>query len=226
MMGLRTLDRRLKNAENDIVSLRSEIKPFPDVYKIVKPYLDKLDKRLDDIKIPTPKDWSQEVSALEKEIERVRRMSQPGGGNANRNIAIGGNSSVLQRYTDINFKPGTNVTFSYANNDTTKQLDFTINSSGGGGGSTRQIDRTAVSSVVGGTDGIDYTVVCTEGVQITLPTAVGNDNIYIIKNVAASSVLVATTGGETIDGDTTVILGVQYTAIDLINDGNDNWIIT
>lgn len=57
----------------------------------------------------------------------------PHGGNANRNIAIGSNTSVLSRYTDINIKAGSNVAISYVNNDTTKYLDLTFSATGGGG---------------------------------------------------------------------------------------------
>lgn len=147
------------------------------------------------------------------------------GGNANRNIAVGGNTSVLSRYTDINLRAGSNVTLTYSQNNTTKYTDLTIAATGGSG-TTRTIARTAVSSTIGAVDATDYVTIATAGVQLTLPTAVGNDNLYTIKNIAASSVLVATTSAQTIDGDTTLILNTQYTAVDLINDGDDNWSIT
>ncbi len=61
------------------------------------------------------------------------RGRERSGGNANRNIAIGGNASVLSRYTDINFKAGTNVTLSYQNNDLSKYTDITIAPTGRSG---------------------------------------------------------------------------------------------
>lgn len=148
-----------------------------------------------------------------------------GGGNANRNISVGGNSSVLSRYGDINLKPGSNVTLTYSNNDTTKNLDLTIAATGGSG-TTRSINRVSTSGTMAAAVGTDYVYISTAGTQQTLPTAIGNSNLYTVKNVAASSVLISTTAAQTIDGDTTLILATQYTAVDLINDGNDNWSIT
>ena len=173
-------------------------------------------------------------TSIKEELDKLRidvmsRLANLGGGNANRNIAVGGNTSVLSRYTDVNIKPGSNVTLSYANNDVTKYLDLTITSSGGGGsvgGVVRSINRETTSQTMGADAGTDYVYVAGAGIALTLPTAVGNTNLYTIKNVATSSVLIATTGGETIDGDTTLILANQFTAVDLVNDGNDDWSIT
>lgn len=151
-----------------------------------------------------------------------------GGGNANRNIAIGGNQSVLSRYTDMNLKAGSNVTIIYSNNDTTKFTDVTIASSGGGGsvvGTTRSISTISTSQTAGAVSGTDYVYICTAGVNLTLPTAVANTNLYTVKNTSSSSVLVGTTSAQTIDAQTTAILATQYTAIDLISDGS-NWDIT
>jgi len=166
-------------------------------------------------------DIEEKVSVLQKDLFTKINFA---GGNANRNISVGGNSSVLSKYTDLNIKPGSNITLSYSNNDTTKNLDLTIASSGGGG-STRSIDTTTVSSTVGGVASTDYVVLANGGVQITLPTAVSNTNVYIIKNIGTSSVLVSTDGSETIDTNSEIIMPVQFTAIDLISD-NSNWQIT
>lgn len=162
-------------------------------------------------------------------IDRFNRIPKVGGGSMNRNIAIGGNTSVLSRYTDINIKAGSNVTLTYSNNDTTKYLDLTIASSGGGGsvsGTVRSINRVATSQAMGNNSGTDYVYVATAGIQLTLPDAAANTNLYTIKNTAASSVLVATTSAQTIDGQANLILATQYTSVDLVNDGNDNWGIT
>lgn len=171
------------------------------------------------------KNVSESLDGLRKDI--FSRMSQVGGGNANRNIAIGGNGSVLSKYTDINIKAGSNVTLTYSNNDTTKYLDLTIASSGGGsvGGVVRSINSIATSTSAGATSGTDYVYVCTAGVAVTMPTAASNTNLYTIKNVSNSSVLVATTGGETIDDATTALLSIKYTSVDLVSDGG-NWKVT
>ena len=57
-----------------------------------------------------------------------------GGGNANRNIQLDG-VNVLRPFTDINFKAGSGITFSYTPNQTTKYTDITITSSVVGGAS-------------------------------------------------------------------------------------------
>jgi predicted nucleic acid-binding Zn-ribbon protein len=174
---------------------------------------------------------SSNINSLEKlrqELSNRINNLRIGGGNQNRNIAIGGNTSVLSKYTDINIKPGSNVTLTYSNNDTTKYLDLTITATGGSSvaGTTRSINREATSQTMGGTASTDYVYIATDGILLTLPTAVGNSNLYTVKNVAASSVMVATTGGQTIDGDSNIILNNQYTSVDIVNDGNDNWSIT
>lgn len=74
------------------------------------------------------------LTDLEKRVmSRVSNLTNHGD-HANRNIAVGGNTSVLSRYTDINFKAGSNVTLTAVVNNTTKYTDITIASSGGSGG--------------------------------------------------------------------------------------------
>lgn len=177
-------------------------------------------------KLESSKSIKEAIDKLRKEI--LSRLSNIGGGNANRNIAIGGNTSVLSMFTDINIKAGSNVTLTYSNNQTTKYLDLTISSSGGGGsvgGTVRSISTTTVSSTVGDVAATDYVVLANGGVLITLPTAVSNTNQYTIKNVGASSVKVIGTGGETIDTSSEIIMPVRFTSIDVISD-NTNWNIT
>ena len=175
-----------------------------------------------------------DIIRVGSDIEKTRtdffsRLSQlPHGGNANRNISIGGNSSVLSRYTDINLKAGSNVTITYVNNNTTKNVDVTIASSGGGsvGGTIRSVNNIATSQVAGSVAGTDYVYICSAGVQVTLPSAATNTNLYTIKNIAASSILVSRDGTDTIESDTSLTLATQYTAVDLISDGTNNWNIT
>ena len=180
-----------------------------------------LDSKLADFS-KTVKSTIADLNKLKKDT--LNRFANLGGGNANRNIAIGGNTSILSRYTDINIKAGTNITLTSTNNNTTKYLDLTIASSGGSG-TSRSISTVSVSSVVAAVSGTDYVVLANAGIQLTLPTAVGNQNLYTVKNVGTSSVLINTTGGQTIDGQTTLIMPVQYTAVDLISD-SANWDIT
>lgn len=81
--------------------------------------------------IPDMSIFTAALSKLEQNVETTRtdllnRISNiHGGGQANRNIKFSG--SVLSRYTDLNL-----LGASFVNNDTTKQADVTLPSSGGG----------------------------------------------------------------------------------------------
>lgn len=169
----------------------------------------------------------QVISAIMPSV-MARIPQNHGGGQANRNIAIGGNQSVLSRYGDINLKAGSNVTIVYSSNNTTKFTDVTISSSGGGGsvgGTVRSINNISTSQTAGSTAGTDYVYICSAGINLTLPDAVGNTNLYTVKNTSTSSVIVTTTAAETIDTAPNIIMPVQYTSIDLISD-SANWQIT
>ena len=64
-------------------------------------------------------------------------------------------------------------------------------------------------------------------VTITLPTAAGiTGRQFTVKriNTGANTVTVATTGGQTIDGDATQILNLPQTSISMVSDGT-NWVI-
>jgi len=162
--------------------------------------------------------------AFEKQIKDLKLQFQMrGGGSMNRQIFIGG-ADPLKRYTDINLKAGSNVTLTYANNDTTKQVDVTVAATGGAG-TVRNIKTITVTSTIGTLAGTDQVILANGGVQITLPTAVSDTNLYTIKNVGTSSVLINTTASQTIDGQSTIIMPVQYTSVDLVSD-NTNWDIT
>lgn len=165
------------------------------------------------------------ITSLETALKKLRSdvMSRQGGGNQNRQILIG-NVDPLTRYTDINLKPGNNVTITYANNDQTKKVDVTITGTGGSG-TTRSINSISSDTTAGSTAGTDYVYLVSGTTTLTLPTAVGNANLYTVKNVGTGVVTVATTGAETIDNDSSVIMPVRYTSVDLISD-TANWSIT
>lgn len=170
------------------------------------------------------KNIADSIISLRKEL-MTRMGNLVGSGNMNRNIAVGGNTSVLSRYTDLNIKPGSNITLSYTNNDTTKAVDLTITSSGGAG-TSRIIAPVSSTQTAGAIAATDYVYIASAGIQLTMPTASGNTNLYTIKNTAASSVLLTPNGVETIDSQTNLILRTQYTSVDLISDGTSNWNIT
>jgi len=217
--------------DESVVNLKTEIENSQSrIQKIINTLSQDLEKTDGDV-VNTRKDFKKEIETLQEVIKKLRgelmsQLSNVRGGNMNRNIAIGGNTSVLSRYTDINIKPGTNVTLTYSNNDTTKYLDLTITSSGGSvGGTVRQIQTLIVSSQIGTLAGTDQVYLCNAGIQVTLPTAVSDTNLYTIKNVGTSSVLINTVSAQTIDNDTTVVMPVRYTSVDIVSD-NSNWNLT
>jgi len=114
------------------------------------------------------------------------------------------------------------------------------------GTNTTQIATTAfVTSAIAGTSSNAHTVVtktsnytattadevilvdATNGsVTITLPTAVGNVNMYDIKKIdtSANQVTIATTSSQTIDGGSSARINVQYASVSVISN-NANWFI-
>lgn len=199
--------RLATNLNNALNQLRSEIpKSFDNSENAKK--LKKLDEELDDLR-----------------RDLMERIANRGGGAMNRQMFIG-NVDPLKTYTDMNLKAGSNVTITYVNNNTTKRVDVTIASSGSGGaGITREINSVAVNTAAGSASDIDYVYLVSGTTTITLPTAVGNENLYTIKNVGTGVVTVATTGVETIDASPTVIMPVRYTSVDIISD-TANWNVT
>lgn len=167
---------------------------------------------------------AETVKSIEELRKEMNRMFSSGrGGAINRQMFIGG-VDPLQTYTDMNLVAGSNMTISYANNSTTKKVNVTFASTGGGG-STRSINSVAVDTAAGAAAGTDYVYLVTGTTTITLPTAVGNTNLYTIKNVGTGVVTIATTAAQTIDAAVNITMPVQYTAVDLISD-TANWNVT
>lgn len=113
---------------------------------------------------------------------------------------------------------GTNVTITNVNG--VKQISVP-----GGSGITRSVNNVAISTAAGSTASTDYVYLVGATATITLPTGVGNSNMYTIKNVGAGTVTVATTGGQTIDGGASATMSVQFTSIDLVSNNSGDWAI-
>ena len=86
-------------------------------------------------------------------------------------------------------------------------------------------NTTLVMNTIGNVGNCHSLVENTSGANtITLPTAVGAYGMFfVIKNTANSTVTLATTSGQTIDGASTQSLS-QYTALQVVSNGT-NWII-
>lgn len=100
-----------------------------------------------------------------------------------------------------------------------------VSSAGGGGGSgiTRTIVVTSGNVTAGSTALTDYVYLVAGAHTVTLPTAVGNTNLYTIKNNHTANITVNTTSSQTIDGVTTATL-IPEQSLSMIS-GGSNWSI-
>lgn len=90
-----------------------------------------------------------------------------------------------------------------------------------GSGHALSVNSISSPTTAGSTASTDYIYLVSGTTTLTLPTAVGNTNIYTVKNVSGTTTI-ATTSSQTIDGSTTASLARQYTSLTLISD-NANW---
>lgn len=169
------------------------------------------------------------VSETQKQIDKVRtdfntRLSNIGGGSPPPQFNV--NSSVAStKYADFNFLQGGNIGWSVTQDDTLKRFNIQAsilvdNGGAGGSGITRSTSVLSVSSTLAAVSATDYSFFPNVGINLTLPTAVGNTNRYTIKNMVASSVLVTAAAGQDIDGATTALLSNQFESIDLQSNGS------
>lgn len=89
-----------------------------------------------------------------------------------------------------------------------------------GAGITRITSVISVSSTLAATTLTDYAFFLNIGINVTLPTAIGNSNRYTIKNTSSSSILISTTAGELIDGSSTALLPVQNQSLDIMSNSS------
>lgn len=91
------------------------------------------------------------------------------------------------------------------------------------GGITRSVNAISSPTTAGAASLTDYIYKVTGTTTLTLPTAVGNTNLYTVKNAGTGAVSIATTSSQTIDGlASPLILQFTNSSVDLISD-NANW---
>ncbi|MDB5162337.1 MAG: hypothetical protein JWM52_845 [Candidatus Saccharibacteria bacterium] len=93
------------------------------------------------------------------------------------------------------------------------------------GSVSRLVTSISVDTTAGATASTDYTYFVTGTTIVTLPTAVGNKNIYKIANVGLAIVTVSTTSSQTINGSFSVTLPINNMSLDIVSN-NANWTIT
>lgn len=85
---------------------------------------------------------------------------------------------------------------------------------------SRQTSIITANTTGGANAGVDYVYVTNTGITFTLPTAIGNNSQYTVKNMVTSSVLVNTSAGQTIDGNPTASIMTQYQAYSFASNGS------
>lgn len=209
--------------KKDLNTIKDSIPNLTDLEQRLCEMTTQLSSRVDALEEQEIKDWTNSIEKLR--IEMMSRINNIGGGSMNRQVFFN-STDFLTKYTDINWKAGSNVTFTIANNNATKKVDITVSATGGGGGGTvRSINSISVDTSAGSTSGTDYVYLVSGTTTLTLPDATANTNLYTVKNVGTGVVTIATTSAQTIDGSLTIVMPVQYTAVDLISD-TANWNVT
>lgn len=196
----------------------------------LKPDLETIREQLQDLVTTGIETDKTDKDHLDKSLAKLRseinnRLSNLGGGEIPQQVFVGGNDA-LKKYRDINLKAGANVTLTIADNNTTKRAEITIAATGGAGsGIVRSINSISADTTAAATATTDYVYLVSGTTTLTLPDATTNTNLYTIKNVGAGVVTINTTSSQTIDGNLTIVMPVQYTSVDLISD-TANWSVT
>jgi len=89
-------------------------------------------------------------------------------------------------------------------------------------GISRIVGTITVSSLLPSVANNDYVYFCVGTITIMLPSAVGNVNLYTLKNTGSGVITVIPTGSETIDGAASVDISLSNMLLSFISDGS-NW---
>lgn len=90
-------------------------------------------------------------------------------------------------------------------------------------GITRSIVLLTTNTTLSFVPGIDVDAFCSNTITITLPTAIGNTNHYLVKNIGAGTVTATFQLGQTADGQSSVPFTVNE-SLTFISTGT-NWTI-
>lgn len=126
------------DSKGEITSINKEIKDFKKSHSSIQDSIKDIVSDISGVK-KSKDSIRSDMAELDKKITdliddtsvKLGNIQRFGGGNANRRISVNG-TVISTRYTDINFK-GSGVTYAAVDNDATRQVDFTLTSSGGSG---------------------------------------------------------------------------------------------
>ena len=95
----------------------------------------------------------------------------------------------------------------------------------GGSGITRSINSITAATTGAATANVDYVYLANGTFTFTLPSAVGNTDIYTIKNIGIGTITITTTAAQTIDtGAAPITITRQNSSLDFISNGA-NWFL-
>lgn len=179
-------------------------------------------KQIEDLIDARVKTAPQQIVRLGASVASIRALTDVNldglAQDAQGNYILGGGTA--SNITGL-ISAGTNVTVTGTG---TLADPYVISASGtGGSGITRSINNITGNTTADAAASTDYEYNCTGTVVLTLPTAVGNTNLYTITRVSGD-VSIACTGGQTIQGSSTAALTINGMSLTVSSNGT-NWTI-
>jgi len=178
----------------------------------------------------TPEDIRTKLESLEgderldaKAIKNLPEITQRiverrvGGSGPKTLIVDTGSTSLGQDINRINFT-GSAMT---ATRSGEGQVTVSVTS---GSGISRSINTISSNTNADSASSTDYIYLVSGTTTLTLPTAVGNSNLYTIKNSGSATITIATTSSQKIDGASSYSISIQNFSVTVISNGS-NWFI-
>ena len=139
-------------------------------------------------------------------------------------IATGGGGSLTVKEADGTPNVASVTTIVVSNGTLTDDGggQITVTTGGGGGGITRTTSIVTATTTLPAAASTDYVFFCAAGIQILMPTAISNTDLYTIKNTSTSSVLVVASVGQAIDGSNTALMPTENESLTFISN-NSVW---
>lgn len=85
---------------------------------------------------------------------------------------------------------------------------------------SRIISKITTNTNAAAATGTDYVYLCSGTLTLTMPSVSGNTNRYTVKNIGSGIVTIS--AADTVDGNSTIVLGILDSAVDLVA-GNAQW---
>jgi hypothetical protein len=136
------------------------------------------------------------------------------------------NFEILNRQYDASnlVAPHTGVNYTAANTDSITThlagIDTALASAGGGGGG---FTYSAISTATTAQAQYHYSVTGATTLTLSASSGVTAGQEVRVKNMGSNTVTIARTGSDTIDGQTSIAMAVQYQALTFVSNGSNGW---